>query len=369
VNVKGIPQSTSFTLQYSVNGGSYSTAVSSANNRGVNAEVPSTGSSEVKIRVNRSGAYREYTVTLVKPGPSPTPTPPPSEGLPEGIAALFVDTELEPFAQTYITAAVIHITPGYENRFEPGSITFPSLGNKTATKQANGTWYVGFPVSTSEGYSRAQVLAAMVVRLTGGSQGEIPIEQPAGGWPEPIDRITKMDDPEPFAQSNFTTVFVYIKDDAVLSALGAVTVNGKSATSIEDRKYWVQFPNIRVDDFVLNTVTANYSYTPPGPPDEVTGLIDESRTRVFFDPMVRGGYVASVYVRASSGDAVVEITIRDKDTGTLLASYPSELDRVGNNLFQGLVESSTSPITRTVAINVKAGSHGEQTVDSDYISS
>jgi hypothetical protein len=366
VNVKGIPQSTSFTLQYSINGGSYSTAVSSANNNGVsNVAVPG----EVKIRVNRSGSNREYTVTLTKE--SPQPTPPPSGGLPEGIRDIEVaDPYYETVAQAWITDVKIFIESGYEDKID--FISFPTLTTRRAIKQPDGTYYIGFTGTDPAGYSRTQIIAAMHVEyLTNVGQEEEDIAPPAGSWPEPIERITKMDESETVGDVDITGIRIYIKADAVLSALDSITVNGKSVTyKINDRLWWVGFDNVKAEDFGIPAVNVVYNYTPQQPS---TDDLISSRTRVAYTEL-ESGYVAFIVVKSSMANAITNIEIRDKATGVLLAELAPQgtIERNGTtNQFTGLVESRSSSepeINRTVIITARAGEiEGEAPFEATYI--
>ncbi|MDR1204555.1 MAG: S-layer homology domain-containing protein [Peptococcaceae bacterium] len=354
VNVKGIPQSTSFTLQYSINGSTYSTAVSSANNRGVDAAVPGTGSNEVKIRVNRSGAYREYTVTLVKPGSGPGT-------LPEEISHTEIEHTSRPAADMpEITEVTLFVKPAYKGLIDLITVNGASAWILPDTAEGIENWFVRLEGTFVESQLRIEVTRS-------GSQEAIRITPPAGGWPEPVDYVTKESYLRPAADMVMTLIKIHLKP-AYDGTLNGIFVNGTEADLPLGDGIWGKRFEADVNAFEVTSLTTDYTPPATNPPAGEADLIISAAINY---STAERAYIAYIYINQDEALNVQSIRITD-DQGTLLTEYPGSLSRRNSpfNLYQGVVEeiSSAQLNGKTVNIRVETISGDHDDTDARYAS-
>jgi hypothetical protein len=262
-----------------------------------------------------------------------------------------------------ITEVTLHVKPEYKGAIQAITVNGFAATHESDTAEGVETWF-----RRLEGWLTVSQLTIQVTST--GSQDEIPIAPLAGSWPEPVDRVTKMNYRRPAAGMDMTMVKVYLKANYA-GVLNSVSVNGKIADlPISAGVLGVRF---EADVNTFNVTAFAVDYTPPATDPGGGGETDLIISAAINYSDVEGGYVAIIYIQQAVALDVSAIRITDVQ-GAVLAEYPGGgLGRRVSpfNLYQGLVEESAAGALdgKTVNIYVETANGNHDDVSGTYATS
>jgi hypothetical protein len=317
--------------------------------------VPSAGEEKtVAIRVNRSGSNKVYTVTLTKPGSTWT--------LPKEISHIQINYTSRPAADMpEITEVTLFIKPMYKGLIDYIIVN----GSRNVWKQSDTSDGIENWFTRLEGTLVESQLQIEVTQI--GTQEASRITPPVGGWPEPVDYVTKENYLRPAADMVMTLVKIHLKPNYE-GTLNGIFVNGVEADLPQGDGVWGKRFEADVNTFEVTSLTTDYTLPTTTPGDEETDLIISAEINY---SSAQKAYVAYIYINQDEALNVRSIRITD-DQGTALSEFPGLLGRRNSpfNLYQGIVEeiSSAQLDGKTANIYVETVSGDHDDTDARYAS-
>jgi hypothetical protein len=327
----------------------------------VNAEVPSTGSSEVKIRVNRSGAYREYTVTLTKPGAG-------TEWPWEEFKAVDVDPDSFSVGAANVEMTRVLMTVSDNFKSTIASIRVKGFSAQKIATEPEEIWRAF--VENERFYLED------LKRIPYGPEGvEITWVGESGGigqtyvdvvreWQSPIDRVQVRDFSVDAANVTMTEILITVVVPSG-GTLRGITVYGEPAPRLSDTTFRIRLNERDVNEVFAN-ITANNivpDYDAPSDPGQSEpGDLIESFTAAYFEFQGSTGYSINIELKPGVPGVLEDIVVTDA-TGVVASVSGGMLRRVGTTrtyraqLDGAVLNERTGEVTATVTTTDNRSQH------------